>query len=936
MSGIIHVATTSEEFYKAVQEATGGDRIELAPGDYGDIALRNLNYDENIVITSLDAENQATFNTVKLWEVSNVTFDNLFFDFTPDEETVGWDSALKADKSSNISVINSRFEGGPAVAGISADAEPGTQGAQGIEGEVIGRAMAFNWSQNIVIENNDISQFESGVRFKEVDGVLFNGNEIYDFRTVSVGGSDVSNLSMENNYFHDANPWKFGGLGDHGDFVHFWTSGPDAPVSENHYFANNIFDQGEGTAILGFLYGDNNGPGFRNVVIENNLIYNGNAQAITMQNVDGLIVRDNSLLPSSGFEHDAPQISLNEGTRNVVIENNILSGIRGSSLENIDGHNIIIGENLMVQAHDPHAPNYSGEVFVASAASVFDIRAVPGDMADGIGSSLTQFDWSPNSLTPQFQVHSDASSSHDLIFDASLTVGPLGLVSEDDAEFLWTFEDGSSATGMVVKHAFGEPGYYDVTLTVVAKDGSTTQAGFTAGISGDRLVQFDAQSGQFETVAYGEQTPLDSIESNVTKTADGSALKLGGDGIKASVSRSELAGFFGTDAFEMSLSLKADNAESSGEVSNIHTSFRTFVDRSGNFGVTLFLDDGSRVNVASRGIDIRDGNVHDITVRFDGTAGFADIVIDDKVVASEKVSGTLGGDARDLTFGNPWGNQKFEGELSAFTLSAESFDFPLYDGEAVPVPKTETNAPYDGEAETAPEGGPVEGSGGIVAPDPTEPEDTAPAPEDSGALQSLPLSGYELDIAGITTSNTERLRDDAYVAETQSGLAIVLDGEKDYVSLGRLEEFEASEEVAFTVDFVNKNVNGSRDILVWNHMKFGLTLEGDGLRVHANNADSHFSKGFLVDGLGLNDGSRHTATVMVDAEKDRLQVVVDDVLVLDERDTDFDFVGAGGHEWGWNLGTPWNRWFEGEIHDFQVSNNFAFFDVPPEDSTFIT
>src|SRR6056297_218786 len=97
MSGKIHVVNTSEELYKVVQQANGGDRIELAPGDYGDIALHDLIYDESIVITSQDSDNQARFNTVKLSEVSNVTFDNLFFDFTPNEETVSWDSALRVD-----------------------------------------------------------------------------------------------------------------------------------------------------------------------------------------------------------------------------------------------------------------------------------------------------------------------------------------------------------------------------------------------------------------------------------------------------------------------------------------------------------------------------------------------------------------------------------------------------------------------------------------------------------------------------------------------------------------------------------------------------------------------------------------------------------------------------------------------------------------------
>ena len=123
----------------------------------------------------------------------------------------------------------------------------------------------------------------------------------------------------------------------------------------------------------------------------------------------------------------------------------------------------------------------------------------------------------------------------------------------------------------------------------------------------------------------------------------------------------------------MSMSLKADSPDSWGEVANVHMSFYASVDRSGNFVATLFLDDGSRMNVTSQGINITDGNVHDITVRFDGAAGFAEIMIDDKLVASENVSGALGGTARDLMFGNPWANQKFDGELSAFSLSAKSF-----------------------------------------------------------------------------------------------------------------------------------------------------------------------------------------------------------------------------------------------------------------------
>uniref|UniRef100_UPI003A958871 hypothetical protein n=1 Tax=Kordiimonas sp. TaxID=1970157 RepID=UPI003A958871 len=150
------------------------------------------------------------------------------------------------------------------------------------------------------------------------------------------------------------------------------------------------------------------------------------------------------------------------------------------------------------------------------------------------------------------------------------------------------------------------------------------------------------------------------------------------------------------------------------------------------------------------------------------------------------------------------------------------------------------------------------------------------------------------------------------------------DGKRDFVELGRLTEFENSQEIAFSVDFTSDNTTNRAERLVWNHEKIGLSLEGGGVRVHVGNTASKFDEGFLVTGLGLNDGNQHSATVMVNAETDRLQIIVDDVLVLDKEDTDFNFVGAGGHEWGWSLGTSWNRWFEGEVYDFQVSDDFNF------------
>ena len=147
--------------------------------------------------------------------------------------------------------------------------------------------------------------------------------------------------------------------------------------------------------------------------------------------------------------------------------------------------------------------------------------------------------------------------------------------------------------------------------------------------------------------------------------------------------------------------------------------------------------------------------------------------------------------------------------------------------------------------------------------------------------------------------------------------------------MGRLEEFEESDEISFAIDFTRAEADGSEARLVWNHKKFGLTLDDDGFILQVATADEGFKK-FKVDGIGINDTDTHSVMVIMDAETDRLQVIVDDRLVLEETDTDLDFVGAGGREWGWSIGTGWNRFFDGEVSDFRIEADADFVeDVTP-------
>lgn len=944
MSDVINV-TNATELENALHSASGGERIELAPGDYGDLYFANLSFSSEVTITSEQPSSMASIRSLALVGASNLHFDSIFFDYIPDENTVIHSSAVRVDRSNNITISNSIVEGGPSIVGISPDSEPGEQGAEGILGLPNGQGIRIVSSSNVRLENNDVSEFYRGIILNLSENVEIVGNEVHHTRASTLAGGGNSDVLVEGNYFHSAQPWKYGAAGDHGDYVFFWTDGNQIEPSNNIVIRNNVIDQGDGDPMLGIILGDRSAAdvGFTNSEITGNVINNGHNVSISVDISDGLIIRENTLLQSSGGPKEAPKILIYSTVQNAIVEKNITFGIleRPSVSDSVQ-----IRENLIIQNTDPDAENFVGSLFVNSKTSedsLLNFRAIPGSLADGIGSSLAYFDWSPDILTPHFQVYSDSASTQTLVFDASLTVGPLGLVSENGAVFLWSFGDGSTATGQVVKHNFAAHGSHDVTLTVIESDGNTAEAKFIAKIAGSNIMQFDAQTGVFESLAFGKETPLDGSELTLQLGTEGYILKLGGEGTQTGVAASELSRLFGTDAFELSMSIKADSAASWGEIARIHTNFTASVDQVGNFSLEFFTEDNARVKITSDGVSLNDGNLHEVVVRYDGKAGVAEMIIDNEVVGAASISGSLIGSEASLVFGNPWGGQNFDGELSAFSLSAESRDFPIYDGTTGIIPESTTSdsTPIAPEENTTvvPDIGDTEEINDTNTTTPIErdndstTEEQVVPEEDSGVLTPLLQGGYTLDFAAIATSSTVILHDNAHVVESQDGPALSFDGKRDFVSLGRLTDYEEAQKIAFSVDFTSDSSKSRSERLVWNHEKIGLSLEGDGVRVHVGNTSTEFDEGFLVTGLGLKDGNRHSATIMVDAETDRLQIIVDDVLILDKEDVDFDFVGAGGHEWGWSLGTSWNRWFEGEVHEFQVSDDFTFVEPVTESGT---
>ncbi|UWQ16053.1 right-handed parallel beta-helix repeat-containing protein (plasmid) [Aliiroseovarius sp. M344] len=224
----------------------------------------------------------------------------------------------------------------------------------------------------------------------------------------------------------------------------------------------------------------------------------------------------------------------------------------------------------------------------------------------------------------------------------------------------------------------------------------------------------------------------------------------------------------------------------------------------------------------------------------------------------------------------------------------------------------------DTGGETGSETGGETGTGGDTT-------DTGPNTGSGGTVIDglMEFDDYILDFADLSGGS---LIGDAAVIDTPTGQAIKMDGDGDVVKLGRLSEFEESEQLAFTISYARDEADGSTQRLVWNGGHVGLTISGDGLAAHIGNTEGKFTSGFRVDNLGLNDTDTHQITVLVDENTDHLQIIVDGELVHEETDVDFDF--SENRETGWQLGFKHNRTIDGEIYDFAVDDDVQFVESP--------
>jgi hypothetical protein len=272
--------SSATELKAALSGAVGGDRIVLADGNYGKVYVTNRAFASAVTIEA------ATPGT-------GAHLDGLFVAGTKNLNVVGLDigRALNAGEPtytqlSSISNSTNIKLSGVTIHG-SLDGNPGNDGAgltvTGVTGfsvsgshfEELYRGIVLQKSTNSAIHDNEITMMRS-------DGIISVAND---------------GLSIEGNHIGEFRP----AIGDHADAIQFWNTGQTRGQS-NITIKDNVIYQSftsdvAGTGMQGIFISDPLTYGYKNVLIQNNLLYcNDLYNGIFLNGASGAQIIDNTVV----------------------------------------------------------------------------------------------------------------------------------------------------------------------------------------------------------------------------------------------------------------------------------------------------------------------------------------------------------------------------------------------------------------------------------------------------------------------------------------------------------------------------------------------------------------------------------------------------------------------------------------------------------------
>ena len=894
-----------EELEAALRTARGGEIIELKGGDYGDLSIvgEDVSFGEEVTIRSADTDSPATFSEISLRNVANLTFDSIAIEFVSeaglDRKAADEQNAVSVSGSTNITIRNSVFEG-------DTHDEPGST----IEGLPVGVGIFVRGSDDVTVEGNEFSNWGRAAKFRETTDLTVEGNDVHSIRSDGMNFADVDRVLIQGNHFHDF--LSYASVSDHRDMIQFWTAGTDSP-STDIVIRDNIMNSGSGVGTQTILMGNElvsrYGAGeemfYRNVTIENNLIYNSHLHGITVGQAADVLVRNNTLLHNqdsgSGGSLYLPTIRLSEQSKNVTVEKNITSAVTDAP------SGATIRDNLIVQDSSPDEANYYEHLFInalvgGNEADIAALQALPGGIVEkgGYGSTLTRYNPTPDELTAI--VRNEGQRGDTFAFNGLFSANSDGRVDEDNARFQWDMGDGTILEGIGVSHTYSTPGMYKVKLTVTHEDGSVDTAFSEAYIPEAVRLSLDAtKEGVVDLSTYDVSPPSDAI---VLYDGDRYAMRLSdnvGFGVWAPV--------FDMDAFSISMDIRAlDGSDSAGEIFRLHTNMLLTVGSDGSFNFNFENAEGDIFKLRTGNTNALNGSWHDLDLTYSDASGRLTFYLDGEEIESIAASGlTQPRESWAPNFG-----AKFQTGFDGLIDDVRILD--KIQGEQGEI---ETPAPAPEEEEETPDPTPAPEEE-EETPDPTPaPEEEDDTPDPIPAPGGEAPGGIEYAVMDFSSPSLPSGVDLAGNATISAGGTVLLDGNGDYVSMDRraLPEFTGAVSVAFDLRFDEAPSKAVQ--VLWQHTNFGLQLRDGQVKAAVATADDgvRYTNGVDYD---LFDGSWHRLALSIDSLTDTLRLYADGALLIEETGLDIELsdtsrplrFGSDG----------WNGYMDGEIDDIVIGN----------------
>jgi hypothetical protein len=331
-------AASQDELMRALRTAESGDRIELAPGDYGRLKLDArrhgwLKFPGEVTIASAEAGDPARFGRTELREVRNLTFDGVIFDYVSGPGAGHWIPGVEVVRTRDVTIRNSDFDGDLAHGVREVEAGHGT-----------GYGLLVKGGSGFTVENSFFDKWNRAMIFSHTSDLTVRGNEITQIRVDGMNFVNVDRALIEGNRLHNFDLAR--GAGDHRDMIQFWTNKSDSP-STDVTIRSNTLDSGDGGGTHSIFIRneevDNGRAGremfYRNIVIEKNFIRNRHYHGITVGETVGLTVRDNEVLqtgPKTTEGVKVPRINLTEASENVTVTGNVAHHISMAPLKRDD------------------------------------------------------------------------------------------------------------------------------------------------------------------------------------------------------------------------------------------------------------------------------------------------------------------------------------------------------------------------------------------------------------------------------------------------------------------------------------------------------------------------------------------------------------------------------------------------------------------------